>query len=100
MHCFTGNFKLVKKIFDNGYSLSIPCNVVKSKHFQSIVEEFNLGQIFTETDAPYLSPYKDKMNQPSFILETIKKISEIKNLEKEEVEKIIFMNYQNFFLKQ
>ena len=99
MHCFTGNYKLVKKIFDNNYFLSIPCNIVKSTHFKDIVKNFEMKQILTETDSPYLSPYKDKMNEPSFIIETIKKISEIKMLEKEEVEKIIFMNYQNFFLK-
>ena len=99
LHSFTGNFKLVKKIFDNGYFLSVPCNIIRSRHFQDIVKNFNLNQILTETDSPYLSPYKDKMNEPSFIIETIKKISEIKNLDKEEVEKIIFMNYQKFFLK-
>ncbi len=99
MHCFTGNFKLVKKIFDNNYFMTIPCNIVRSKHFQDVVKNFELKQILTETDSPYLSPYKDKMNEPGFIAETIKRISEIKQLEKEEVENIIFMNYQKFFLK-
>jgi TatD DNase family protein len=70
---------------------------VRSENFQNIVKNFNLNQILTETDAPYLSPFNDKMNEPSFIVETIKIISKIKNLEKEEVEKIIFKNYLNFF---
>jgi TatD DNase family protein len=96
-HCFTGNFKLVKEIEKNNFMISIPCNVVRSEHFQNIVKNFNLNQILTETDAPYLSPFNDKMNEPSFIVETIKIISKIKNLEKEEVEKIIFKNYLNFF---
>lgn len=99
LHSFTGNFKLVKKIFDNNYFISVPTNIVRAKHFQDIVKNFNLNQILTETDAPYLSPYKDKMNEPSFIVETIKKIAEIKDLDKKEVENIIFMNYQKFFLK-
>ena len=96
-HSFTGNFKLVKEIEKNNFMLSIPCNVVRSEHFQNIVKNFNLNQILTETDSPYLSPYKDKMNEPSFIVETIKVISKIKNLDKSEVEKIIFKNFQNFF---
>lgn len=99
LHCFTGNYKLVKKIFDNGYFLSIPTNIVRAEHFQDIVKNFELKQMLTETDAPYLSPYKNKINEPSFIVESIKKISEIKNLDKNEVENIIFMNYQKFFLK-
>jgi|SRR3989344_2822736 len=99
LHCFTGNFKLVKKIFDNGYFISIPCNIVRAKHFQDIVKNFNLNQMLTETDSPYLSPYKEKMNEPSFIVETIKKMSEIKNINKNEIEKTIFDNYNKFFLK-
>src|SRR3989344_2916674 len=55
MHCFTGNYKLVKKIFDNNYFLSIPCNIVKSTHFKDIVKNFEMKQILTETDSPYLS---------------------------------------------
>jgi TatD DNase family protein len=77
--------------------VSVPCNIVRSEHFQNIVKNFNLNQILTETDSPYLSPYKSRMNEPGFIVETIKIISKIKNLEKEEIEKIIFKNYQNFF---
>jgi len=96
-HSFTGNFKLVREIEKNNWMLSIPCSVVGAEHFQNIVKKFNLNQILTETDSPYLSPYKNKMNEPSFIVETIKMISKIKNLEKEEVEKIIFKNFQNFF---
>lgn len=96
-HSFTGNFKLVKEIEKNNFMLSIPCNVVRSEHFQNIVKNFNLNQILTETDSPYLSPYKNKVNEPSFIVETIKMISKIKNLEKNEVENIIFKNFQNFF---
>jgi len=96
-HCFSGNFNLVNEIEKNNFMLSIPCNIVRAEHFQNIVKNFNLNQILTETDAPYLSPFKDKMNEPSFIVETIKIISKIKNLEKDEVEKIIFKNYQNFF---
>ena len=96
-HSFTGNFKLVKEIEKNNWMLSIPCNIVRSEHFQNIVKNFNLNQILTETDSPYLSPYKNKMNEPSFIVETIKIISKLKNLEKNEIKNIILKNFQNFF---
>jgi len=99
MHCFGGNFKLVKRIQDNDWFFSIPTNIVRLLHFQKIVEQTSTSQLLTETDSPYLSPYKDKRNEPSFVVETIKKISEIKKLEKEEVKKIIYMNFQKVFLK-
>ena len=99
MHCFGGNFKLVKRIQDNGWFFSIPTNIVRLLHFQQIVEQTSMSQILTETDAPYLSPFKDKRNEPSFVVETIKKISEIKKLDEEEVKNLIYMNFQKTFLK-
>tara|TARA_Y100000034_G_scaffold24312_3_gene28335 strand:- start:2269 stop:3048 length:780 start_codon:yes stop_codon:yes gene_type:complete len=98
MHCFGGKLKLVKKIADKGYYFSIPPSITRSEHFQKIVETVNISQLLTETDAPYQSPYKDKINKPHYVIETIKKIAEIKGMEPEEVEKIIFMNFQRVFL--
>lgn len=100
MHCFGGNFKLVKKVQDNGWIFSIPTNIVRLFHFQKIVEGTSMSQLLTETDSPYLSPYKDKRNEPSFVVETIKKISEIKKLDEEETKKLIYMNFQKIFLKK
>ena len=100
MHCFTGNFKLVKRIQNNDWFFSIPTNIVRLLHFQKIVEQTSTSQLLTETDSPYLSPFKEKRNEPSFVVETIKKISEIKKLEQEEVKKLIYMNFQKTFLKK
>ena len=97
MHCFTGNFKLVKRIQDNGWTFSIPANITRLFHFQKIVEETSISQMLTETDSPYLSPFKEERNEPQFIVETIKKISEIKKLDEEETKKLIYMNFQKFF---
>ncbi len=100
MHCFGGNLKLVKRIEDNGWFLSIPTNIVFSTHFQTIVNQTSINKILTETDSPYLSPIKGERNEPSFIKHTIKKISEIKSLDYREVENILFMNFQRLFLEK
>ena len=58
-----------------------------------------IAQLFTETDAPFISPYPDiRRNEPRFVIETIKKMAEIKGMDPEEVANNIFMNYQNLFL--
>ncbi|MFH1211698.1 MAG: TatD family hydrolase, partial [Candidatus Woesearchaeota archaeon] len=65
MHCFTGRKHLVKRIIDNGWSLSIPCIVVKLQQFQDNVALAPLSQLLTETDCPYLSPYPEiRRNEP------------------------------------
>lgn len=97
LHCFSGNKKLIKRGYELGCYFSIPTVIVRLQHFQTLVEMVDISRLLTETDAPWLSPYPDKRNEPSFVFEVIKKIAEIKKLDKKEVENIIFMNYQNLF---
>jgi len=98
MHCFTPKIKLVKKAYDLGYLMSIPPVITRLQHFQNVVREIPLTHLLTETDAPYLSPYKDRRNEPAFVAETIKEIAKIKNITPEETEKSIFANFQKMFL--
>ncbi|MDP2672700.1 MAG: TatD family hydrolase, partial [Nanoarchaeota archaeon] len=87
MHCFSGNMKLVNRIIKNNWCLSIPANVKHSEHFQKIVEKTSIKQLFCETDSPFLHPDKIFPNEPANVLESYKKISEIKALPLVEVER-------------
>lgn len=98
MHCFSGRKHLIKRIIDNGWNFSIPCNIIKLEHFQNIVRDQELSKLFTETDSPFLSPFPGRKNEPSFVVESLKKIAEIKGLTVEETANIIFNNYQKLFL--
>ncbi|MFH0978074.1 MAG: TatD family hydrolase [Candidatus Woesearchaeota archaeon] len=98
MHCFMGNFGLVKRIADNLWYFSVPTSIVRSEHFQKLVKEVDLSRLFTETDAPYLSPFADTRNEPAFVEESIKKIAQIKGMDKIEVENNIYLNYGRLFL--
>jgi len=99
MHCFNGNFKLVKRIEDNGWYLSIPPIIIRNLHFQGVVNLVSINNLLTETDSPYLAPPPLKINEPYNVIKTIEKIAELKNMNIEEVKKNIYMNYQNLFLK-
>jgi len=97
LHCFMGNFNLIKKANEMRCYFSIPTSVVRSEHFQRMVAELPRNKIFTETDTPFLSPYKDiRENESAFIIESIKKISEIWKVSEKEVEEII-ENNSNIF---
>ncbi|MBW3017271.1 TatD family hydrolase [Candidatus Woesearchaeota archaeon] len=95
LHCFCGKKQLVKKANDKGWYFTVPTNVVRSQQMQFIVEATNINNLVTETDAPYLSPFQDKRNEPSFIIEAVKKIAEIKKMDVIEVENVIFKNYMD-----
>lgn len=96
LHCF-GSLELVKRAIDNGFLLSIPANVTFSSHFQKIVESVELRNILTETDSPYLSPYKGKRNEPANIVKAIEKISRLKKMSEEDVEEAVWDNFKNIF---
>lgn len=97
LHCFSGNKELIERAEENGWMFSIPTSIVKNKTFKKLAKRISLNKILTETDAPYLSPFEGKRNEPSFILESLKKIAEIKGITQREIENIIFSNYQRMF---
>ena len=99
MHCFSGNMKLVERIINNQWHLSIPANVKHSEHFQKIVEKTPIKQLFCETDSPFLHPDKLRDNEPANVIESYKKIAEIKKMSLAEIEKIIEENYKRLFSK-
>ncbi len=99
MHCFSGSRKLIKRCEQNGWMFSIPANITFSEHFQMLAREVSMSQLLTETDSPLLPPIKGQRNEPANVVYTIKKIAEIRKLDEEEVKKMIYSNYQKFFLK-
>jgi TatD DNase family protein len=99
MHCFMGRKHLVKRIIDNGWSLSIPCILGKLQQLQENVAMAPISQLLTETDAPCMSPFPEiKRNEPRFVEGTVRKIAEIKKLDTDEVSNLLYQNYQKLFL--
>ncbi|MBI2669275.1 TatD family hydrolase [Candidatus Woesearchaeota archaeon] len=97
LHCFSGKKALIKRAAALGYYFSVPPNIIRSHSFQELVKIVDLRQLLTETDAPYLSPYTEQRNEPAFVVETIKKMAEIKRLTNEEVAEAIWKNYEKVF---
>jgi len=97
MHCFSGKMSLVDKIRDNKWFFSIPASIKNSTHFQEVVKRVPLTQLFCETDSPFLHPDKERNNEPALVIESYKKISNVKGLSLSEVEKQIEENYKRFF---
>ena len=102
MHCFGGRKSLVKKIIDNGWFLTAPTCITRATQFQENARLCPITQLFCETDAPYLSPFKSKTgefqrNEPAFVIEAYKKVAEIKGMELKEVINNVWMNWQRVF---
>ncbi|MBI2666469.1 TatD family hydrolase [Candidatus Woesearchaeota archaeon] len=96
-HCFSGRKSLMSKAIELGHFFSIPPNILRADNFKTLVKKAPIEQLLTETDAPWLSPFSGKRNEPSFVLETIKMIAEIKELSVEETAVKIWENYKRVF---
>lgn len=97
MHCFGGNKGLIKRAADNGLYFSIPPVIARLQHFEVVAEIVNINRLLTETDAPWLSPYPGKRNEPAFVIESIKKIAKVKKMTEEETANNVYMNFQKLF---
>lgn len=99
-HCFSGNIEQANEIIEMGFYLGIGGVVTfKNSGLDKVIEKINLENIVLETDAPYLAPipFRGKRNEPSYILNVVKKISEIKNVSEEDVANITSANAGKVF---
>jgi TatD DNase family protein len=99
MHCFNlDKQNLIKKIVKVGWFFSIPTYIGYSKTFQNLVKEVPIENLLCETDSPYLHPIRGKRdNEPGNVIESYKKIAEIKGLNLQEVEQKIEENFKRLF---
>ena len=79
-HFFCGREEDAKKILDLGFYLSFNGVITFAHDWDKIIENAPLDKILLETDAPYLTPipYRNKRNEPVFVIEVAKRIAEIK----------------------
>ena len=100
-HCFSGDYAMATQCIDLGFYISIPGVVTfdKAKTIQDVASRVPLYSLLLETDAPYLTPepHRGKRNEPSFIINTAKKVAEIKDISWEEVADITARNTLKLF---
>lgn len=93
IHCFSSSLEMAKEFIKLGYKIGVGGTLTfkNSKKLQDIVENLDLKDILLETDSPYLSPepFRGKKNNPSNVYYVAKKISDIKNINTEEVLRIV-----------
>ena len=84
LHCFTSSRALAMTGLELGLSISFS-GVVTFKNSQALrdlAREIPLERMLVETDAPYLAPvpHRGKRNEPAFVAETARVLSEVKGL--------------------
>ncbi|MBZ5631837.1 MAG: TatD family hydrolase [Acidobacteriia bacterium] len=97
MHCFSGNPDQAALCVDLGFHLSFGGIVTfpKALDVQEAARTAPADRILIETDAPYLAPvpYRGKRNEPAFVAETARKLSELRGVTPEEIARITSENF-------
>jgi TatD DNase family protein len=101
LHCFTGKWPQAKRALDMGFMISFAGNVTfpKAQQIRDAALEVPLERVLIETDSPYLAPvpHRGKRNEPAFVIETARKLGELRGLPTEEVGEQTSCNFYNFF---
>lgn len=100
-HCFGSKQSFIEAVDNTSsfFSFTGNCTYAKKGKTVSAIRTLPLNKIMIETDCPYLSPaaYKDKKNEPAFVIEVAKRIAEIKNISVDEVIKETSKTAMYFF---
>ncbi len=101
VHCFSGGLKMAEELLEMGFYISFTGAVTfpRADKTREVLKAVPVERILLETDCPYLAPlpHRGKRCEPSFVVETAKKIAEVKGLSVEDVARITTLNARTLF---
>lgn len=99
-HCFSGNIDQARQIVDLGFYIGIGGIVTfKNSGLDKVMAAIDLKNVVLETDAPYLAPvpFRGKRNECSYLKYVVEKLSEIKGVDKKNIEEVTTANAKDLF---
>jgi TatD DNase family protein len=102
-HCFTGGPVEAQEALDFGFHLSFGgvLTFPKADPVREAARIAPLDRLLLETDAPYLAPvpHRGKRNEPAFLVETARKLAQIRGIPVEEVAAVTTRNFERLCLR-
>jgi len=89
IHCFNGTLETAVAYLELGFYISVGAytGYPSSKAFREVVKQLPLDRLLVETDSPFLPPQRirGERNEPAFVLEAARVLSDVKGISIEEV---------------
>ena len=104
MHCFTGDAAQAREALDLGFHLAFGgvLTFPKAGSVREAARITPIGRLLVETDCPYLAPapMRGKRNEPAFIVETVRRLAEIRGCDAEEIAGATTANFERLCLRR
>ncbi|HWF10286.1 MAG TPA: TatD family hydrolase [Bryobacteraceae bacterium] len=102
-HCFTGGPEQAREALALGFHLSYG-GVLTFKAAENVRESARMtpdNRLLVETDAPYLAPipHRGKRNEPSMMVETVRKLAEVRETNPEAIAALTAANFERLCLR-
>lgn len=99
IHFYAGSIEQMKRFLELDFTISFTGVATFANQYRPLIEMVPIDKIHAETDSPYVAPvpYRGQRNEPNYVIEVVKKISEIKKIPIEEVEAQLIKNAQKTF---
>ncbi len=99
IHFFSGNIEDAKKLLEMGFYFTFGGVITFVRDYDEVIKFIPFDKILSETDAPYVAPvpYRGKRNESAYVIEIVKKLAEIKEIEFEKMREQILSNTNKIF---
>jgi len=101
IHCFTGTQTLADAALEMGFYISFSGVVTfkTAEELRNVARGVPIDRLLIETDCPFLAPvpHRGKRNEPAFVIETARKLSELKQTSLEEIARATSGNFRRLF---
>jgi TatD DNase family protein len=94
IHFFSGNLEQAKKFVDLGFTISFAGPITFARDYDEVIKNIPISSILAETDSPFATPapYRGKRNEPTYVIEVVKKIAEVRGEDLDFVGKTLVEN--------
>ena len=102
MHCFTGDEQQAREALDLGFHLSFG-GVLTFPKADAVRDAARItpdDRLLVETDCPYLAPvpHRGKRNEPAFVVETVRRLADVRGRTPEEIAELTTRNFERLCL--
>jgi TatD DNase family protein len=101
LHCFGGSAWMAERALALGFYISFAGNVTfkSAEHLREVARTIPLDRLLIETDCPFLAPVplRGRRNEPAFVVETARRLAELRATTVEEIGRITSENFSKLF---